>query len=159
MFAFAKEWLRQIKKKYCTKEWSGQEKRKDLKLQYNKVRKWGLHLNFVSLWGRHISASCLISNKPYQEAEHAAHSKRSYLCLESHLCGDHCDLNLLLSPAWVFQLLWRFWLSILQSQVSSSDLWAPWVRLLQTRVRRLHVYMEIEHWSVSPQWEQVYGVV
>lgn len=49
-----------------------------------------------------VSASCLISNKPYQEAEHAAHSKRSYLCLESHLSRDRCEPNSLLSPAWVF---------------------------------------------------------
>lgn len=62
-----------------------------------------------------------------------------------------------------FQLLWQFHPSTLHSQAGSCDLWAtattPDYKCYSHSVQRLAVYMEIEHWSVFPQREWVYGVV
>lgn len=61
----------------------------------------------------------------------------------------------LLLPATVFWLVWHLRPSTLKSQASSPDLRATteppthWVQLLR-RVSSEAVYMEIEHWSVSP---------
>lgn len=91
---------------------------------------------------------------PYQ-----SQNQCTLLLARRKFCSGVLWQSLPLFRATVFQLISQLQPLTPQSQASLSDPWAPEHKCYRRSVCRLAVCMEIEQWSVSPQWEWVYGVV